>query len=92
MTQSPASISPEAATTQPMPERVAPPAPTRTAEGDIYEVFSRFREDEIHHIGSVVALNDDLAQMYAGELYDEWRWAEMRIIRRDQLIDIIPVK
>lgn len=73
-------------------ERIAPPAPTRTAEGDIYEVFSRFREDEVHHIGSVVALNSDLAQMYAGELYDEWRWAEMRLIRRDKLVNIIAVK
>ena len=73
-------------------ERIAPPAPTKTAEGDIYEVFSRFREDEVHHIGSVVALNSDLAQMYAGELYDEWRWAEMRLIRRDRLVNIIAVK
>lgn len=78
--------------TPPAPERLAPPAPTRTSEGLIYEVFSRFREDEVHHIGSVVALNSDLAQMYAGELYDEWRWAEMRIIAREKLINIIPVK
>ncbi|GMA15408.1 hypothetical protein [Deinococcus metallilatus] len=73
-------------------ERVAPQPPTRTAEGLVFEVFARFREDEVHHIGSVVALNSDLAQMYAGELYDEWRWAEMRIIPREKLIDIIPVK
>lgn len=60
-----------------------------TPEGQIYEVFARFREDGMHHIGSVVALNDELAKMYAAKLYDEWGWREMAIVPRTQIRTII---
>ena len=61
----------------------------RTPEGDIYEVFARFREPNLHHIGSVVATDDDLAKMYAAKLYDEWGWREMTVVKRAAIITVI---
>lgn len=60
-----------------------------TPEGQIYEVFARFREDGMHHIGSVVASNDELAKLYAAKLYDEWGWREMAIVPRAQIVTVI---
>ena len=60
-----------------------------TPEGQIYEVFARFRDEGMHHIGSVVAINDDLADMYATKLYDEWNWREMAIVPRAKITTII---
>lgn len=60
-----------------------------TPEGQIYEVFTRFREDGLRHIGSVIAMNDELAKMYAAKLYDEWGWREMAIVPRAKITTII---
>ena len=60
-----------------------------TPEGDIYEVFARFREKRLHHIGSVVAVDDDLAKMYAAKLYDECGWREMAIVKRSEIVTVI---
>ena len=60
-----------------------------TPEGTVYEVFARFREDGMHHIGSVVAVDEALAKMYAAKLYDEWGWREMAIVPRAQIRTII---
>ena len=60
-----------------------------TPEGNIYEVFARFREKELHHIGSVVATDDELAKMYAAKLYDEWGWREMAIVKRAEIVTVI---
>ena len=65
------------------------PPLTETPEGDIYEVFARFREARLHHIGSVVAINDELAKMYAAKLYDEWSWREMAIVKRANITIVI---
>lgn len=62
---------------------------TETPEGFIYEVFARFRENRLHHIGSVVALDDELAKIYAANLYDEWGWTEMAIVRRSEVTTVI---
>ena len=62
---------------------------TNTPEGDIYEVFARFREPNLHHIGSVVAADDDLAKLYAAKLYDEWGWREMTIVRRSEIVTVV---
>ena len=67
----------------------ATPPRTETPEGDIYEVFARFREKQMHHIGSVVAVNNELAKMYAATLYDEWSWLEMAIVKRADIIAVI---
>lgn len=62
---------------------------TQTPEGFIYEVFARFREDGMHHLGTVIAVDDELARMYAATLYDEWGWQEMAIVRREHVETII---
>ena len=62
---------------------------SETPEGDIYEVFARFREKHLHHIGSVVAVDDELATLYAAKLYDEWGWQEMKIVKRVDIVTVI---
>lgn len=62
---------------------------THTPEGKIYEVYARFREDGMHHLGTVVAIDDELARMYAATLYDEWGWQEMAIVPREKVETII---
>lgn len=62
---------------------------TETPEGEIYEVFARFREKRLRHIGSVVARDDELAKMYAAKLYDEWGWREMAIVKRADVTTVI---
>lgn len=64
--------------------------PNRTPEGEVYEVFAKFREsDPLHHIGNVVAVDRDLASMYAYTLYDEWSWSEMIIVPRREIITLV---
>jgi hypothetical protein len=63
-----------------------------TAEGDIYEVFARFKLDEpLHHIGNVIAITADLARMYAYTMYDEWGWSEMIIVPRREMVTVVAV-
>jgi hypothetical protein len=66
---------------------------THTSEGDIYEVFARFKPDEpLHHIGNVIAVTADLARMYAYTMYDEWGWREMMIVPRQEMVTVVAVK
>ena len=52
-----------------------------------YEVFARkTRGEPLHQVGSVVAPDDDLASAYARATYDEERWIEMTIVRKDHVI------
>ena len=52
-----------------------------------YEVFARkTRSEPLHQVGSVVAPDDDLAAAYARATYDEERWIEMTIVRKDNVI------
>ena len=54
-----------------------------------YEVFARkARLDPLHLVGSVVAPDDDLAMAYARATYDEERWCEMAIVRKDNVISL----
>jgi 1,2-phenylacetyl-CoA epoxidase PaaB subunit len=54
-----------------------------------YEVFARkTRADPLHQVGSVVAPDDDLAIAYARATYDEERWVEMAIVRKDDIIGL----
>ncbi|MFJ7365765.1 hypothetical protein ACIQWQ_16850 [Peribacillus frigoritolerans] len=54
-----------------------------------YDVFSRInRGDDLMHIGTVEANNDDLARVYARYIYDEEKWLEMFIVRRENMICI----
>lgn len=54
-----------------------------------YDVFARkARIDPLHHVGSVVAPNDDLARAYARATYDEERWVEMMIVPKAAIITL----
>jgi 1,2-phenylacetyl-CoA epoxidase PaaB subunit len=54
-----------------------------------YDVFSRInRGDDLMHIGTVEANNDDLARVYARYIYDEEKWLEMFIVRRENMVCI----
>ena len=63
----------------------------RRVSGDAveYEVFARkSRVDALHLVGSVVAPDDDLAMAYARATYDEERWCEMAIVRKEHVIQL----
>jgi 1,2-phenylacetyl-CoA epoxidase PaaB subunit len=54
-----------------------------------YEVFARkTRLEPLRQVGSVVAPDDDLAIAYARATYDEERWVEMAIVRKDDIIEL----
>jgi 1,2-phenylacetyl-CoA epoxidase PaaB subunit len=54
-----------------------------------YKVFARkTRVEPLHQVGSVVAPDDDLAVAYARATYDEERWVEMAIVRKDDIIEL----
>jgi 1,2-phenylacetyl-CoA epoxidase PaaB subunit len=56
----------------------------------IYEVFARrSHEDELKHVGSVNATDDDLAKVYAWTLYDEESWVEMCVVPRGAVIPVL---
>ncbi len=64
--------------------------PTKTRDGDIYEVFARFRKEEpLRNIGTVVASDVSLARMYALTLYNEWNWSRMIIVPREKITTVI---
>jgi 1,2-phenylacetyl-CoA epoxidase PaaB subunit len=55
----------------------------------IYEVFARkAHDDELRHVGSVNAIDDELAKVYAWTVYDEERWVEMCVVPRDAVIPV----
>ena len=54
-----------------------------------YEVFARkARIEPLRLVGSVVAPDDDLAAAYARATYDEERWVEMVIVRREHIMTL----
>jgi len=56
---------------------------------DVYEVFARKTHDEeLRHVGSVNATDDDLARAYAWTLYDEERWIEMCVVPRRAILSV----
>jgi 1,2-phenylacetyl-CoA epoxidase PaaB subunit len=56
---------------------------------DVYEVFARkTHDDELKHVGSVNAGDDELARIYAWSIYDEERWVEMCVVRRRALVSV----
>ncbi|MEX0690623.1 MAG: hypothetical protein WD934_10615 [Gemmatimonadales bacterium] len=55
----------------------------------VYEVFARKAHDEeLRHVGSVNAGDDELARVYAWTVYDEERWIEMCVVPRDAVISV----
>jgi 1,2-phenylacetyl-CoA epoxidase PaaB subunit len=56
---------------------------------DVYEVFARKSHDEeLKHVGSVNAADDELAKAYAWTVYDEERWVEMCVVPRRAVIPV----
>lgn len=54
-----------------------------------YAVFARkLRLEPLRQVGSVVAPDDELARAYARATYDEERWVEMMIVRKDSVISL----
>ncbi len=59
------------------------------AAGQVYEVFARRNHDEeLKHIGSVNATDDDLAKAYAWTMYDEENWVEMCVVPRSAIVPV----
>ncbi len=57
--------------------------------GEVYEVFARRNHnEELRHVGSVNATDDDLAKAYAWTMYDEESWVEMCVVPRRAVIPI----
>jgi 1,2-phenylacetyl-CoA epoxidase PaaB subunit len=55
----------------------------------VYEVFARRNHDEeLRHVGSVNATDDDLARAYAWTMYDEESWVEMCVVPRQAFIPV----
>jgi 1,2-phenylacetyl-CoA epoxidase PaaB subunit len=55
----------------------------------VYEVFARKDHgEELKHIGSVNAADDELAKIYAWSVYDEESWVEMCVVSRDAVIPV----
>lgn len=54
---------------------------------NIYEIFARInRGDDLMHVGTIEAENDDLAVAYAAYIYNEEDWTDMYTVRRDHLL------
>ncbi|MEK7727341.1 MAG: phenylacetic acid degradation b [candidate division KSB1 bacterium] len=57
---------------------------------NIYEVFARKNhEEQLQHVGSVNAPNDELAKVYAWTAYDEESWIEMCVVPRLRVIPVL---
>jgi len=58
-------------------------------EGRIYEVFARkSHQEELRHVGSLNATDDELAKAYAWTMYDEENWIEMCTVPRTAIIPV----
>ncbi len=56
---------------------------------NIYEVFARkTHTDDLKHVGSVNANDNDLAKSYAWTVYDEESWVEMCVVPRAAVIPV----
>lgn len=63
---------------------------SESESNQVYEVFARPKyEDPLRHVGSVTAPDDELAQVYARSVYDEWQWVEMIIVPRKAVIRVV---
>ena len=54
-----------------------------------YDVFARQeRGKALEHIGYLDALDDELARVYAWKTYDERKWFEMCVVRREAIMSV----
>jgi len=55
-----------------------------------YEVFGRHRRDGcLHHLGVVLAPNEDLAKVQAATTYDEHPWEELCIAASEAFVAVL---
>lgn len=60
---------------------------------NLYEVFARQkREEPLVHIGTIRAVSDDFARVYARNTYDEENWLEMLLVPRDAMIPTVEME
>lgn len=60
-------------------------------ESTVYVVFGRLTDvDPLAQLGTVRAPNQDLACAYARTTYDEDKWIEMVVVRRDAMMSVFP--
>ena len=58
-----------------------------------YEVFARKdRKESLSHIGTIRAINERFARVYARNTYDEENWIEMVIVPRTAMIAILEIE
>ena len=61
-----------------------------TSQNDAWEVFAR--QDAaipIRHIGQVDAATGEDAVVFARTLYEEWKWADMFIVPRQEIATVV---
>ena len=55
-----------------------------------WEVFARQDESlPVRHIGTVDAADVDDAVVFAYTLYEEWKWADMFIVKRSDTTQVV---
>ncbi|NNU83495.1 hypothetical protein ETC05_06410 [Geobacillus sp. BMUD] len=60
---------------------------TAVQQRKTFDIFARVkRGDQLAHIGTVEAENEELAKVYASYTYDEEDWAEMVVVDRSELV------
>ena len=58
-----------------------------------YEVFARKdRKEPLSHVGTIRAVNDQFARVYARNTYDEENWIEMVIVPRAAMISTLDIE
>lgn len=59
----------------------------------VYEVFARKeRSDPLTHIGTVRAIDDEFARVYARNTYDEESWIEMVLVPREAMLPALELE
>lgn len=59
------------------------------AERTHFEIFGRRNsQDTLHHLGYITAPNEEYARSHAMMTYDEYRWIEFVMVKREHVIPI----
>ncbi len=59
-------------------------------EQEYYDVFARRKTEEpLEHIGTVGASDPSDAEVFAFKLYDQWKWSELFVARRADVIEVV---